>query len=45
MNEPVLQAALERLAEADILFLEGALPHANYRFKHALIQERPTKAC
>jgi class 3 adenylate cyclase/predicted ATPase len=39
MDEPVLQAALERLAEADILFLEGLLPHANYRFKHALIQD------
>jgi predicted ATPase len=29
MDEPVLQAALERLAEADILFVGGALPHAN----------------
>ena len=34
-----LQAALERLAEADILFVEGAGPQANYRFKHALIQD------
>ena len=38
MDEPPLQAALERLAEADILFVEGAGHEANYRFKHALIQ-------
>jgi hypothetical protein len=30
---------LERLAEADILFIEGDGPQANYRFKHALIQD------
>jgi predicted ATPase len=34
-----LQSALERLAEADILFIEGDGPQANYRFKHALIQD------
>ena len=34
-----LQTALERLAEADILFVEGAGPQTNYRFKHALIQD------
>jgi predicted ATPase len=39
MDEPSLQAALERLTEADILFIEGALPQATYRFKHALIQD------
>ena len=38
-DEPVLQASLERLAEADLLFVEGAPPEANYRFKHALIQD------
>ena len=27
------------LAEADLLFVEGAPPQANYRFKHALIQD------
>ena len=32
-------SALERLAEADILFIEGDGPRANYRFKHALIQD------
>jgi class 3 adenylate cyclase/tetratricopeptide (TPR) repeat protein len=39
LNEPGLQASMERLAEADILFVEGAPPQANYRFKHALIQD------
>jgi class 3 adenylate cyclase/predicted ATPase len=38
-NEPRLRAALERLADADILIVEGAPPQANYRFKHALIQD------
>ena len=39
LDEQALQAALERLAEADILFAEGALAQATYRFKHALIQD------
>ena len=39
MDEPALQAALERLAEADILFVEGAGPQATFHFKHALIQD------
>jgi predicted ATPase len=34
-----LQAALERLAEADILLVQGVPPDSNYRFKHALIQD------
>ena len=38
-TRPALQSALERLAEADLLFVEGAGPQANYRFKHALIQD------
>src|SRR5579863_4765227 len=38
-GEAALQAALESLAEADILFVEGAAPEATYRFKHALIQD------
>jgi class 3 adenylate cyclase/predicted ATPase len=38
-NDPALQASLDRLAEADLLFVEGAPPQANYRFKHALIQD------
>ena len=39
LDESALQRALERLAEADMLFIEGAPPEANYRFKHALIQD------
>jgi predicted ATPase len=39
VDDPSLQAPLERLAEADILFIEGAGHEANYRFKHALIQD------
>jgi class 3 adenylate cyclase/tetratricopeptide (TPR) repeat protein len=38
-EEAELRSALERLAEADILFIEGDGPRANYRFKHALIQD------
>jgi class 3 adenylate cyclase/predicted ATPase len=38
-DEGALQSALERLAQADILFIEGDGPQANYRFKHALIQD------
>ena len=38
-DEPMLQASLDRLADADLLFVEGAPPQANYRFKHALIQD------
>jgi TolB-like protein/class 3 adenylate cyclase/tetratricopeptide (TPR) repeat protein len=38
-SDPVLQSSLDRLADADLLIAEGAGPHANYRFKHALIQD------
>ena len=38
-EETALQTALERPADADLLFVEGAPPQANYRFKHALIQD------
>ena len=38
-DEPTLQASLGRLADADLLFVEGAPPEAKYRFKHALIQD------
>jgi tetratricopeptide (TPR) repeat protein len=34
-----LQPALERLAEADILLVQGLPPESEYRFKHALIQD------
>ena len=39
LAEAELRSALERLAEADILFIEGNGPRANYRFKHALMQD------
>jgi class 3 adenylate cyclase/tetratricopeptide (TPR) repeat protein len=39
LDESALQPALERLTAADLLFVEGAPPQANYRFKHALIQD------
>ena len=39
VDEPALQASLDRLADADLLFVEGAPPEAKYRFKHALIQD------
>src|SRR6476469_8846524 len=38
-DEPMLRGSLDRLADADLLFVEGAPPQANYRFKHALIQD------
>ena len=38
-DEPTLQASLDRLADADLLFVQGSPPQANYRFKHALIQD------
>jgi predicted ATPase len=39
MEDVPLQAALERLADADILLVQGLPPEADYRFKHALIQD------
>jgi class 3 adenylate cyclase/tetratricopeptide (TPR) repeat protein len=38
-DEPRLHAALDRLTEADLLFVDGSPPTAAYRFKHALIQD------
>jgi predicted ATPase len=38
-DELRLHAALDRLTEADLLFVDGAPPAAAYRFKHALIQD------
>jgi class 3 adenylate cyclase/tetratricopeptide (TPR) repeat protein len=34
-----LDAALDRLIEAGMLFRQGAPPHATYLFKHALVQD------
>jgi class 3 adenylate cyclase/predicted ATPase len=39
MEDEALQTALERLAEADILLVQGLPPESEYRFKHALIQD------
>ena len=39
MDDAALQAALDRLAEADILLVQGLPPESEYRFKHALIQD------
>jgi class 3 adenylate cyclase/predicted ATPase len=39
MADAALQAALEQLAEADILLVQGLPPDSDYRFKHALIQD------
>ena len=39
LDEAGLRSSLERLAEADIMFVDGVAPQANYRFKHALIQD------
>ena len=39
MEDAALQCALERLAEADILLVQGLPPESDYRFKHALIQD------
>ena len=38
-SDPVLQSALDRLVDADLLFVEGTGHEATYRFKHALIQD------
>jgi predicted ATPase len=37
--EAELQTALDRLIAAGLLFRQGALPYANYLFKHALVQD------
>jgi predicted ATPase len=39
MEDEALATALERLAEADILLVQGLPPESEYRFKHALIQD------
>ena len=38
-SDEVLQAALNRLITAGLLFRQGGPPHASYLFKHALIQD------
>jgi predicted ATPase len=40
MEDAALQAALERLAEADILLVQGLPPESEYRFKTRLLHRR-----
>jgi predicted ATPase/class 3 adenylate cyclase len=37
--EPQLQAALDQLVSAELIFRRGAVPDATYSFKHALVQD------
>jgi class 3 adenylate cyclase/predicted ATPase len=39
IEDAPLRRALDRLADADILLVQGRPPDADYRFKHALIQD------
>ena len=39
MADSPLQAALKKIAEADILLVQGLPPDSDYRFKHTLIQD------
>jgi tetratricopeptide (TPR) repeat protein len=39
MDDAPLQAALDKLADADILLVQGLPPESDYRFKHVLIQD------
>jgi tetratricopeptide (TPR) repeat protein len=38
-GEEDLQHALQRLADAELLYVRGIPPHASYQFKHALIRD------
>ena len=39
LDEAQLQAALDRLVEAELVFRQGSSPAASYTFKHALVQD------
>jgi class 3 adenylate cyclase/predicted ATPase len=39
LEDTALRAALEQLARADIVLVQGLPPDSDYRFKHALIQD------
>jgi TOMM system kinase/cyclase fusion protein len=39
LDEATLEQGLRQLVEAELVYQRGALPHATYMFKHALIQE------
>ena len=42
--EPELQGALRLLANAELLYVRGIAPEANYQFKHALIRDAAYEA-
>jgi tetratricopeptide (TPR) repeat protein len=39
VDTPTLEAALDRLVEAGLLYQQGPMPIGRYQFKHALVQE------
>jgi class 3 adenylate cyclase len=44
IGETELQSALERLADAELIYARGIAPEATYQFKHALIQDAAYEA-
>jgi len=44
MPEHELQSALDRLADAELIYTRGIAPEATYQFKHALIQDAAYEA-
>src|SRR5215472_9632011 len=44
IGETELQSALERLADAELIYARGIGPEATYQFKHALIQDAAYEA-
>jgi class 3 adenylate cyclase len=44
LPEAELQAALRQLTEAELLYVQGIVPDANYQFKHALIRDAAYEA-
>src|SRR6185369_5999626 len=38
-SDEELQSALDKLADAELIYAEGIIPDATYLFKHVLIQE------
>jgi predicted ATPase len=39
LSDATLDAALEKLSQADLMFIDDFTPASAYRFKHALIQD------
>jgi class 3 adenylate cyclase/tetratricopeptide (TPR) repeat protein len=44
LSEAELQASLEKLADAELVYARGIPPEATYQFKHALIQDAAYQA-